>query len=287
MLHPASNGYDITPQNKSMIDDYMFENRLRWKFLTLVLPHVSLPTSSARFGSLVIRKLSKIVPDLTYENKEVILVSIKEKEKDNFSTSLKLKLCTDWQTVNTQLKCSCMDIIMSISHKLVCQSLLNSFNKTVSYSIFLPATSRDQSRRCCHIYKSQNQPCTPGCQSQGGSTCLCRQDCWSLWASTHPIDKTVTEGQTVWLMSVCQSSENASEIGTWEMTNTCISLYFMLTKSTFLALLLVKQAKIRPFFTHSSPTDIQNKEIFEGTTIWGMHFKLRYSNKMALILSIT
>lgn len=34
--------------------------------LTLVLPHVSLPTSSARFGSLVIRKLSKIVPDLTY-----------------------------------------------------------------------------------------------------------------------------------------------------------------------------------------------------------------------------
>lgn len=33
---------------------------------TLVLPQVSLPTSSARFGSLVIRKLSKIVPDLTY-----------------------------------------------------------------------------------------------------------------------------------------------------------------------------------------------------------------------------
>lgn len=32
---------------------------------TLVLPHVSFPTSSASFGSSVIKKLSKIVPDLT------------------------------------------------------------------------------------------------------------------------------------------------------------------------------------------------------------------------------
>lgn len=53
--------------------------------------------------------------------------------------------------------------------------------------VFLPATSPVQSRRCCHIYRSRHQPCTLGCQSRGGSTCPCRQDCRSPLASTHPV----------------------------------------------------------------------------------------------------
>lgn len=40
---------------------------------TLVLPHVSFPTSSASFGSSVIRKLSKIVPDLTCRGEDGIM----------------------------------------------------------------------------------------------------------------------------------------------------------------------------------------------------------------------
>lgn len=52
---------------------------------TLVLPQVSLPTSSARFGSLVIRKLSKIVPDLTYIE-QVYFILIKLKNQININT---------------------------------------------------------------------------------------------------------------------------------------------------------------------------------------------------------